>query len=86
MKEEIFKNKLFILESTKTNQPFLTQNGECLLFLDPKEATEMAKQYEVELSECELVEDTLNILFGTVCEGIVSTHVANIFADLTDGE
>ncbi|RXS72566.1 SseB family protein [Blautia faecicola] len=46
MKEEIFKNKLFILESTKTNQPFLTQNGECLLFLDPKEATEMAKQYE----------------------------------------
>lgn len=46
----------------------------------------MAKQYEVELSECELVEDTLNILFETVCEGIVSTHVANIFADLTDGE
>ena len=46
----------------------------------------MAKQYEVELSECELVEDTLNILFGTVCEGIVSTHVANIFADLTGGE
>lgn len=47
MKEEIFKNKLFILESTKTNQPFLTQNGECLLFLDPKEATEMAKQLKM---------------------------------------
>ena len=46
----------------------------------------MAKQYEVELAECELVEDTLNILFETVCEGIVSTHIANIFADLTDGE
>lgn len=46
MKEEIFKNKLYILESTKTNQPFLTRNGECLLFLDSKEAAGMAKQYE----------------------------------------
>ena len=41
----------------------------------------MAEEKGVKLSECEIVEDTFKILLETVCEGIVSTHVANIFAE-----
>ena len=40
-----------------------------------------AEEKGVKLSECEIVEDTFKILLETVCEGIVSTHVANIFAE-----
>lgn len=42
---------------------------------------EMAEKNEVELSECELVDDTFKILLDAVCDGIVATHVANIYAD-----
>lgn len=50
----------------------------------PEVIKEMADKCKVELSECELVDDTFKILLNTVCQGIESTHVANIFSEITD--
>jgi len=40
-----------------------------------------AKENDIALGMCEMVEDTYSILLKTVTEGIVSTHVANIYAE-----